>query len=379
MKILFVTHYGGFYGANKSLLTLMLLLRERYEVQPIVLLPHDGPMCAQLEKVGITYKVSHYYWWVNYNHGVFQWLLNKRKQIVNLTRVGDLCNLFKDDTIDLVYSNSICVNVGFFIAKRLGVPHIWQARESLVQYSLSLPLFLSKRIWASPVNRKYLLISDYMMTYYKPFLPNERMARVYNGVDLPLGVQRIKENCISGRLKIACVGVLCDQKNQMELLRALGVLMKRGVEVEVWLVGAEKKEYANRLHGFVSQSGLDELVHFTGHMDNVYPILEEMNLGVVTARDEAFGRTTVEYMLMQMPVIVSDSGANAELVDQGVTGEIYPLGDVEALANAIELYVKRPELLVIKGHAAEHKAIDAYSAGKNAELIFQQIANVIRS
>lgn len=379
MTILFVTHYSGLYGANKSLLALMGLLKEKYSVNPVVLLPSIGQMCAQLEKVGITYKVSHYYWWVNYNHGVFQWLLNKRKQIVNLTRVGDLCNLFKDDTIDLVYSNSICVNVGFFIAKRLGVPHIWQARESLVQYSLSLPLFLSKRIWASPVNRKYLLISDYMMTYYKPFLPNERMARVYNGVDLPLGVQRIKENCISSRLKIACVGVLCDQKNQMELLRALSILMKRGVESEVWLVGAEKKEYADRLHGFVSQSGLDEMVHFTGHMDNVYPILEEMNLGVVTAHDEAFGRTTVEYMLMQMPVIVSDSGANAELVDQGVTGEIYPLGDVEALANAIELYVKRPELLVIKGHAAEHRAIDAYSAGKNAELIFQQIANVIRS
>ena len=48
MTILFVTHYAGFYGANKSLLALMLLLREKYGVQPLVLLPSEGPMCSQL-------------------------------------------------------------------------------------------------------------------------------------------------------------------------------------------------------------------------------------------------------------------------------------------------------------------------------------------
>ena len=87
MTILFVTHYSEYYGANKSLYTLMLLLREKYGVRPIVLLPHDGPMCTQLEKVGIPYKVSHYYWWVNDNKGVFQWLLNKRKQVINYFRI----------------------------------------------------------------------------------------------------------------------------------------------------------------------------------------------------------------------------------------------------------------------------------------------------
>ena len=378
MKILFVTHYGGFYGANKSLLTLMLLLRERYGVQPIVLLPSMGPMCERLKEESISYKVFHYYWWVNYNRGIFQWLLNKRKQLVNLTRVGGLCNLFKDNSIDLIYSNSICVNVGFFIAKRLGVPHIWQARESLVQYSLSLSLPLSKRIWASPVNRKYLLISDYMMSYYKPILPAERMARVYNGVNLPLGTRRMKENCIGKRLQIVSVGVLCEQKNQMELLKAQAVLLKRGIEVDVWLIGTEKQDYAVKLHNYVKKEGMENLVHFVGHTDDVFELLQRMNLGVVSAHDEAFGRVTVEYMLMRMPVVVSRSGANAELIEPGITGEIYHLGDVEALADAIEDYVKHPEQLETQGEVAEQKARRDFSAEKNAELIYQQIVYVVK-
>ena len=357
----------------------MLLLRERFEVQPIVLLPHDGQMCAHLEKVGIPYKVAHYYWWVNYNHGAFQWFLNKRKQLINLKRVGNLCKLFKDDSIDLVYSNSICVNVGYFIAKRLGLPHIWQARESLVQYSLSLSLPLSKRIWASPVNRKYLLISDYMMSYYKPLLPAERMARVYNGVNLPLGTRRMKGNCIGERLQIVSVGVLCEQKNQMELLKAQAVLLKRGIEVDVWLIGTEKQDYAVKLHNYVKKEGIENLVHFVGHTDDVFELLQRMNLGVVSAHDEAFGRVTVEYMLMRMPVVVSRSGANAELIEPGITGGVYHLGDVEALADAIEDYVKHPEQLETQGEAAEQKARRDFSAEKNAELIYKQIIDIVKN
>lgn len=378
MTILFVTHYSGLYGANKSLLALTLQLCEKYGVKPLVLLPSEGPMCCELQKIGIEYKVSHYYWWVNYNHGVFQWFLNKRKQLINLTRVGSLCNMFKDASIDLVYSNSICVNMGYFIAKRLSVPHLWQARESLAQYSLSLSLPLSKRIWASPVNRKYLLISDYMMSYYKSLLPNERMVRVYNGVDLPLGVQRIGENHIVERLQIASVGVLCEQKNQMEVLKAQAILLKRGIEIEVWLIGTEKQDYAVKLRSYVKKEGMESLVHFVGHTDDVFQLLQRMNLGVVSAQDEAFGRVTVEYMLMRIPVIVSRSGANAELIESGVTGRVYQLGDTETLADIIENYINHPNQLVAQGEAAEKKARRDFTAEKNAELIYQQIVDVIK-
>ena len=180
MTILFVTHYSGFYGANKSLLTLMCIMRDCYHVNPLVLLPNEGAMSDELRKIGITYVVSHYYWWVNDNHGLFQWLLNLRKQLFNLNRVRRICSLFEGKSIDVVYSNSICVNIGYWIAKRLGVSHIWQARESFDSFSLkfSLPLPLSRSLMASPINKKYVLISNYMMDFYKKYLPFERMVRI---------------------------------------------------------------------------------------------------------------------------------------------------------------------------------------------------------
>ena len=381
MTILFVTHYAGFYGANKSLYTLMLLLRGQYGVKPIVLLPHDGPMCSLLEEVNIPYVVSHYYWWVNDNHGLFQWLLNKRKQVINYFRIPKLCRLFSEEKPELIYTNSVCVNVGILMAERLGLPHIWQARESLSQFSLSLSLslVLSRKLWALPATKAHILISDYMMDYYRPYLPNERMVRIYNGVDLPKGVAERKKNVVNERLKIACVGVLSEQKNQMELLEAQVILRDRGVVVETYFYGSCKENYLKQMQQYVAENHIDDIAHIVGHTDDVFGTLQDMNLGVVCAHDEAFGRTTIEFMLMHMPVVVSDSGANPELITPGKTGEIYPLHNVERLADAIEQYVKNPELLQMQGDDAAKVAKRDFSAEKNAELIYQVIKSAVNS
>ena len=376
-----MTHYAGFYGANKSLLTLMLLLRDNHSVQPVVLLPSVGPMCAQLEKENVPYKVSHYYWWVNYNHGTFQWLLNKRKQLINWLRIGKLCNLFCEEKIDLIYTNSVCVNVGILMARCMGIPHIWQYREAFKQldFRLSLSESFSRYIWASSTTKAHIMISDYMMDYYRPYLPNDRMVRIYNGVNLPKGIKERRLNKVNGRLNVACVGIVSNQKNQIELLKAQHILALRGIEIETYFIGTFKSEYLAEMQLYITEHHMEGSAHIMGHTDDVFGALQEMNLGVVCARDEAFGRTTIEFMLMHMPVIVSDSGANPELVCVGETGDIYHYGNAEQLADYIEQYVHNPELLQIQGDAAAEYAKRIFSAERNAELIYEQIQKSLKS
>lgn len=114
MHILLVTHYAGFYGANKSMLALIMLLRERYDVQATVLLPHSGAVCDILEQNNIPYVVSHYYWWVNDNHGLFQKLLNKRKQLLNHCHLRRILKALGNRYFDMVYSNSVTIDIGIF-------------------------------------------------------------------------------------------------------------------------------------------------------------------------------------------------------------------------------------------------------------------------
>lgn len=52
---------------------------------------------------------------------------------------------------------------------------------------------------------------------------------------------------------------------------------------------------------------------------------------------------TVETMEAGLLFIGSDSGGTSELVEDGFTGFLYPVGDVEVLADRIEFAVKHPK------------------------------------
>lgn len=385
MTLLLVSHYSGFYGANKSLFTLMCLLRERHNVQPLVLLPSIGPMCDALIKANIPYVVSHYYWWVNNNKGLFQWLLNKRKQWRNWRHIPRISKKVLEvsqktygENPQLVYTNSVCVDVGIFLAERLELPHVWQFRESLSQFSLSLSLGLSRRLWAKEVNKRYIMISDYMMQFYSSYLPQERMVRIYNGVTLNQDAQSsLQTDSTIKEWHTCCVGVLSEQKNQMDAVQAIDILHQKGMDVHLHLLGTHKEDYLKMLMNYVSKHHLQDLVHFDGHQENVFEAMQKCQIGLMTSQDEAFGRVTIEMMLMGMPVIASNSGANPELIKHGENGYIYELNHPEQLAKQIEYYISHPEECRQQGNYARQYAQMHFSAEQNTDAIYEQIKQVV--
>lgn len=387
MTILFISHYSGFYGANKSLFTLMCLLRERHNVQPLVLLPSEGPMCGQLELANIPYIVHHYYWWVKDKKGLFQWALNMRKQWRNwlhISRISkkvlEVSQKIYGDNPNLVYTNSVCVDVGIFLAERLELPHVWQFRESLSQFSLSLSLSLglSRRLWAKEVNKRYIMISDYMMRFYSSYLPQERMVRIYNGVTLNQDAQSsLQSDSTIKEWHTCCVGVLSEQKNQMDAVQAIDILHQKGMDVHLHLLGTYKEDYLKMLMNYVSKHHLQDLVHFDGHQENVFEAMQKCQIGLMTSQDEAFGRVTIEMMLMGMPVIASNSGANPELVKQGENGYIYELNHPEQLAKQIEYYISHAEECRQQGIYARQYAQMHFSAEQNTDAIYEQIKQVV--
>lgn len=380
MKILFVAHYPGFYGANKSLCTLITFLRSKYKIEPIVLLPSQGPMCDILTNEGVKFIVSRYYWWVNYNKGLFQYFLNKRKQIRNVIISKRISKQLSQQKIDLVYSNSVTIDMGLLIAGTLRVPHIWQFRESLVQYNLSLSLSLSltKRIFRDSFTKKYILISDYMMDYYKPYLPNERMTRIYNGISAPSKLQTASP-FLSNRINLCVVGVICEQKNQEDAIRAVRILLDKGYDVVLHLIGTGQQTYLDKIQKLSNSLNMSNNVIFHGHKDNVWELLSFMDIGLNTFNSEAFGRTTIEYMLCGIPVVASNSGANPELVHDGNNGLLYQIGSSEDLASKIEYFILNKEEAIRIGLVGMEYAKTKYNADKNAEMIYEQISEVLDS
>ena len=55
-------------------------------------------------------------------------------------------------------------------------------------------------------------------------------------------------------------------------------------------------------------------------------MIEQADIGLTCSRNEAFGRTTVEALLMGKPVIGTNTGGTVDLISDGVDGLLYPPG-----------------------------------------------------
>lgn len=378
--ILFITHYSGMYGANQSMCRLMMELREKYDVHPVVLLSRRGEICDFLDMNEIKYYISHFYWWVNEGKGVFQYLLNWRKQIINQLRVNKIIQFIGAEKIDLVYSNSITINIGAIISRRLNCPHIWHLRESLVhfQFKFSMGSYLSKRFLKNAADR-YIVISNFLEKNYAGLLPVDKIQMIYNGIDFTRGNPTAEKK--TGIINICMMGIISDQKNNLDALKALCILVNnyKLANIRLHFIGGHKIEYLQMLKKYIAENELEDYVVFHGHIKDVDSLLSTMHLGLICSRDEAFGRVTVEYMLHKMPVIASNSGANTEIVKENINGAIYTIYNANELAEKISTFVTQPKLLKVIGETAYDYGKENFSSERNTALIYGTIQEVVGS
>ena len=82
------------------------------------------------------------------------------------------------------------------------------------------------------------------------------------------------------------------------------------------------------------EHGLTGAVHFLGKIDTVAPLLASSDLFLIPSNFESFGLSALEALACGVPVVGSDAGGMPEVVRDGVTGMLRPVGDVEAMVRA---------------------------------------------
>jgi len=107
---------------------------------------------------------------------------------------------------------------------------------------------------------------------------------------------------------------------------------------------------------------INERVHFLGKQDRVNELLPLADLMVMPSSMESFGLAALEAMACKVPSIATRVGGVPELIDDGVTGLLYPVGAVDEMAaGAIGLLKDRARLEVMRD-AARKAAQSRYCA-----------------
>jgi N-acetyl-alpha-D-glucosaminyl L-malate synthase BshA len=113
-----------------------------------------------------------------------------------------------------------------------------------------------------------------------------------------------------------------------------------------------------------SSLGIRERVHFLGKQDSVTELLPLADLMLMPSELESFGLAALEAMACRVPAIATRVGGVPELIEHGVTGCLFPVGDVDAMAQeAIRLLRDDAQLERMRA-AARQTAQDHFCASR---------------
>ncbi len=359
-------------GANLALLELVLELRRKYKVEPVILMPrihrnyYDNNLALACRDSGIEcYSLPFYRF-----HSSTRWVQYVRC-LANIVCYPYVF-LKMRRSFSLIHSNGSVLSLGGYLSRWLGVPHVWHLREAgaLHYGTKSLPGKGYEK-WVYGFGDMFLAISKSLIDYYSTTIPLEKIRLVYDGV------QDVDEHLVSAHansvFQFCMVGLVTPPKNQLDALRAVSVMVNEQhiTDFHLTIVGFEEHGYIESLRAFVEEQHIGEYVTFAGERSDVPEILSNMDAGLMLSRFEAFGRVTVEYMLHGLAVVATDTGANGEIVENGRTGLLFPLGDFRQLANHMITLMQSPQMVSDFGERGRMRAMQLFTIQRNAHGVYE--------
>ncbi|HVZ82470.1 MAG TPA: N-acetyl-alpha-D-glucosaminyl L-malate synthase BshA [Terracidiphilus sp.] len=98
--------------------------------------------------------------------------------------------------------------------------------------------------------------------------------------------------------------------------------------------------------------GIHDRIHFMGKQERVNELLPLADLMLMPSELESFGLAALEAMACKVPSVATSVGGVPELIDDGVSGLLFPVGAVEEMAEgAISLLKQRDKLEVMRDEA----------------------------
>jgi Glycosyltransferase len=169
-------------------------------------------------------------------------------------------------------------------------------------------------------------------------------------------------------LLMGCVAGLRPVKNHEGLLRAFARIVsgKRSTTPnnDICLAIIGEGSLMSELQRLSKRLSIEDKVIFMGRRNDVHKILQALDLFVLNSKTEGMSYAVLEAMASGLPIIVTDVGANAELVNHGKEGYLIPREDSESLVRCIVQVNNNRFQLSDMGKNSRKKIIKSYSLSK---------------
>lgn len=334
-KIAFFTNDSSLFGANRSLLNMLSILKDS-DIVPIVVTPYIGSLNGELDNRGIrTYVVP-------FNTdcavkrmsvvGEIEFYLKKLKRdLINFRARLRLKRILKNERIHAIHSNSGVLSIGFQLSQILEVNHIWHLRE-FIDLDHNLTPFGGWDNYISKIqsSSSIISISESIAAHFRL---NNHYHVIYNAV-MPFS-SILWDDSEKDQYLLVCAS-FTHNKGIDDAIRAFSCVSDKYPYLRLKIAGAQTSntEYYGLLNNLIEELGLSDRIDMVGYVSDIRIIMHKALALLMCSKNEAMGRVTAEAMLSNCLVLGFDNAGTSELIKNGSTGFLYKSD--EELVNLIE-------------------------------------------
>jgi glycosyltransferase involved in cell wall biosynthesis len=189
---------------------------------------------------------------------------------------------------------------------------------------------------------------------------------IHNGVS----VVELERDAASGLSRETGSGFVVGTAGRLETVKGLEDFLRAAArldrdDIRFMIVGDGPDR--GRLERIARESGVEDRIEFCGYSPNLAGELATMDVFVMPSLTEGFGLVAAEAMALEKPVVASDVGGLAEVVEDGLTGILVPPGDPKALASAIGRLLDDSAARRSMGEAGRRRVLEHFAAKRMVE------------
>jgi glycosyltransferase involved in cell wall biosynthesis len=346
VRILYIIPTLDRSGAEKQLTLLATRLpRSEFEVE-VCALTRGGPYERDLQAAGIPVTV-----------------LGKRLK-VDPVAGWKLRRLLKNGRYDIVHTWLFAANWhGRALALFQGIPILIASERCADAWKGTLERTLDRVL--APRTDAIVVNSQAVRDFYSAQgIETSKLVLIPNGIvpDEPPAVDRaavLREFDVPpDAMVLGFVGRLWPQKRVRDVIWATELL--RNIKPVFLLVIGDGPE-RDELLEFTKKIALTHRVRFLGERDDVGRLLSTMDILVMPSQFEGMPNAVMEAMNHGLAVVASDIAGNSELVRDGESGLLYPVGDTKALSVRLNRLLDDVDLRARMGRAGQQRVREQFS------------------
>jgi glycosyltransferase involved in cell wall biosynthesis len=355
-------------------------------VETVFLFGHKGGCPDRME--GCEHYYLRHIQFMTRKHPVVNLLLFLCFLPLNVVRIR---RLIKSKSIDIVDIDGIANTLPAMAARLSRVPILWYFNDPY------LPAPVRRLIlpWVTRLSARVVVQGECFKSSQTSLYPRLRDKTVvlYPGVDLDrFNPDRVDASVREGLRQqwgippdctlVGTIGNLNQVKGHIHFIEAARQIKQQSPRTRFLVVGRRLDSapgYWELLQELTTRLGLTHDIVYVDFQEDVPAVLKTLGIFVLPSLLESCPNAVLEAMAMKVPVVATDVGAVAELLDEGRMGTLVPPGDATAIAGAVLACLERSagEIKIVTD-AARKRVETQFGLDKIARLQLQVYETLMR-